>query len=50
LNTEGLGPGESERARDALAARLGLPVARPLEDGVGELLAAVAAFVRGGGR
>ncbi|MFN2387120.1 MAG: DUF1611 domain-containing protein [Thermoanaerobaculia bacterium] len=50
LNTEGLASPESERARDELAGRLGIPVVRPLEEGVGGLLPSIAGFLRDGGR
>jgi uncharacterized NAD-dependent epimerase/dehydratase family protein len=50
LSTEGLGHAESERAREELAGRLGLPVVRPLEDGVADLIPPVREFVRNGGR
>lgn len=52
LNTEGLTPPESERAREDLGRRLGIPVVRPLEDddGVEGLLPPVREFVGEGGK
>ena len=44
LNTHGLEKTRRREVRDALAARLGVPVVCPLEDGVEPLVAAVRRF------
>jgi uncharacterized NAD-dependent epimerase/dehydratase family protein len=46
LNTEGLTEQDGAAARVHLSAELGVPVVRPLEDGVEELLPAIRDFVR----
>jgi uncharacterized NAD-dependent epimerase/dehydratase family protein len=45
LNGEGLAPDALRRARDDLAARLGIPVVLPLEEGVGALVPVLRLFV-----
>jgi uncharacterized NAD-dependent epimerase/dehydratase family protein len=45
LNTEHLSPDESAAARKRIAERLGIPVVRPLEEGVGSLLPVVRDFL-----
>lgn len=46
LNTEGLADGASREARDGLARQLGIPVVRPLQEGLDALLPTIRAFVQ----